>query len=73
MESLLTSREPVHVLFEVFLFSDMSALPWLADTFVSEAIDPVIVDDADCLHEGVTDRGADKLEATTQEIAAQGV
>src|SRR5580765_6546348 len=41
--------------------------------FVSEAIDRVVVHHPDCLHEGVTDRGAHELEPSAQQVPAQGV
>jgi len=40
---------------------------------VPEAGDEVIVDETGCLHEGITDRGADKAEAALLEVLAQGV
>jgi hypothetical protein len=43
------------------------------DLFVAEAIDRVVVDHPDGLHEGVADCGADEFEATAQEILAQRI
>jgi len=45
----------------------------LPDLSVPEAIDRVIVYHAHRLHEGVADRRSDEFEASTQQIAAEGV
>ena len=45
----------------------------LPDLSVPEAIDRVIVYHAHRLHEGVADRRSDELEASTEEIAAEGI
>ncbi len=45
---------------------------WL-ELSVAEALDQVVVDHADGLHEGVADRGADELEAPTLQVFAHGV
>src|SRR5438128_763376 len=43
------------------------------DLGVPEAIDGVVVDHPCGLHEGVTDGGADKLEAAAPQVPAHGV
>ena len=40
---------------------------------MAEALDEMIVDHANRLHEGVANRGADELEATPFQIFAHGI
>src|SRR5215211_2843509 len=44
-----------------------------ADLNVSRTGNEMIVDHADCLHEGVADRGADEFESTAQQVATHRV